>query len=314
MSNLIESFGYVVIAFISCLVIFFCGFKQFDSVVKEQKEYNKKIMSVQNDGINTNKSPIFTNCPTDEMYLTISNDIKYNWDFLTKNISVQDYKGIDIKNNLAIRLYRIIPDELNGNLSNYVYLGSIDNKSNQCLFSMDNYNININDEIIITDNIDNNNYKFIGYNTYITSGLTNSISNKYKLVYSVIDNNGYKAEYSIICIMENKDIMDVRNINIHTPIIANNYNSITELKDNLNEILLNTYATITDNTNDIIQNLDCDIDITLFNTITLVETECIDLNMIDNISNNTIIRVFIKATDSTTNKTINKNIELFYSY
>lgn len=313
MRNLVEAYGYIVIAFISCSVIFLCGFAQFNKTIKEQNNYNKNMLVDNEDRLNVSKAPVFNNCPDDEMYLTISSEILYNWEFFTKDINITDYKGEDITDKISLSLFKIVSDKETNNSSKYIYLGNVNNTSTNCLLSLDNYNVTSENEVIITDYVDNSLFKNIGYNTYINSGLDTNISNKYKVVYSVIDDKGYKAEYSIICIVENKDIMNVRNINIHTPNVSYDYNSLTDVVSNVELIKNDTYATISDNTNNIIENVICDYNIIIIDSFTMTETVIENVDDINNISNSSIIRIIITANDNTNGNTTNKVIDLYYS-
>lgn len=315
MKNLLQEYGHVIIAVLTCAVLFAIVVMQVVKVQNVKEIRDNQVLVVKQEGTHKHKAPVYTSPPKSNIYIAIDN-ISYDWNYFMSLVEVKDEKGTEIKDRVTIMVYKLLPDYITDELKmdDAIYIGELTKDNSESIYSLDNININTAYNITTKEEItDENNISIWGYKTYINSAPSVKFSGKYKLVYQVVDSNGYKAEYSSICLMESKQISEALNISISLPSYQNVFDNQDTLATEYQNIRDNTTAIITDANGQTLRNCSISIETIAVNSDTSVETIINNKDEIKSLTRNTLIRMSITATDTVTGQSFNKVIDLLFA-
>lgn len=316
MRRLLEEHGMMIITIIAAAAILYIFVSRITGIQDMKRTNDEQVLNFSEREVNAYKAPIFSNMPTKERVEDISNGITHNWDYFMSGITVTDYKKNTINDNVKIRVYKLYSDEDVKDLgmkTNTVYLGVLEknNISTESMYTLDKYDLDYSGNVYSGNNQEN--IAVLSYKSYIDKGFNTDYSSKYKLIYQVTDDAGYKAEYEVLCIMENKDILTSTNIVFSIPPVASVYDNIHDLKEAYISITTNIKATLSNMNNEIIRNCTISYSSKIVNMNTLSETSFISVNDLDTITESSYIQIKITAADEASGKTAEKTVTLPYT-
>lgn len=307
----------MIIAVLTCATLFAIIVAQVIKVQQTKVTRDKEILVVTQEGTDKHKAPMYVTPPDSDMYITID-DIDYDWEYFTSSIKVNDENGTNITDKVSIMVYKLIPDSVADdiNINNYVYIGKLTKDNTESLYSLDNFNVDKENNIIISDTVPSEEKILLwGYKTFINSSVNSIFSGKYKLVYQAVDGNGYKTEHNCICQMTSKGTYESTNISISVPTYQSVFNNIDSLANEFQNIKDNTTAIIADSDGQLLRT--CIVDITTVAVVsdtpdTLTEIPINSKEQLSGLNNNALVRMSLTAIDTVSGQSINKVIDLSF--
>ena len=313
MRTLIETYGYIIISIITGMAIITIAGTQISDIQDMKQKNEEQVLSVMYSSANNHKAPVFISIPEEEPLLQADASIKYDWNYFINGVEVRDNDGQDITDNVEIHVYKVFSKDTVERLSlssDLFYVGALTKDNASELYTLDNCDLDVDGDIYLGTDFEKVGH--LSYKSFLDNDYKTNFSCKYKLLYQVVDNDGYKAEYSTVCVIESEEMINNLSLNIITPEIKNEYDDLNELISDYSTVLNASFASIKNAGNEEIRRCPVMFTATITNMDDMSETEITSLEQLNTISYNALIKIVIETEDIETGKTLKKMLDLTY--